>query len=104
MVVCSRLTVHQFNTDTRNLVLVLTKKGNNKFTCPFFDNRSLSSSKQLKICSGYFIFPIKQEDISDYNPRCFISSGLMIGDIIMDQFYGIIEQNKIQKKKIYFPK
>ena len=39
MVLCSRQIDHQLNTNIRNLVLVLTKKGKNKFTCPMFDRK-----------------------------------------------------------------
>ena len=49
-----------------------------------FDNEFLASSKQLKIGPRYFIFPIKQEDTCDYNPRCFVSSGLILDYIIMN--------------------
>ena len=51
-------------------------------------------SKQLNIGPKYLIFPIKHGDICDYNPRYFISSGLIIDDIIMDLFSDITEQKK----------
>ena len=54
----------------------------NKYTCLMFDNKLLSSSKQLKLCPGDSIFPIKQEDICYYSSRCFMSSGLILDDII----------------------
>ena len=36
------------------------------------------------------MYPMKQKDICDYDPRCIMSSGLMFDDIIM----GIIKNNK----------
>ena len=53
------------------------KKGGrgNKHTCPIFDNDFLASLKQIKLCSKYYIFSIKQDDICDYNPLYFMSSG-----------------------------
>ena len=30
------------------------------------------------------MYPMKQKDIFDYDPRCIISSGFMFDDIIMD--------------------
>ena len=39
------------------------KRGKNKHTCPMFDNYFLASSKQIKLCTRDYIFPIKQEDI-----------------------------------------
>ena len=60
------------------------KRGKNKYTCPMFDNEFLASSKQLKLCPRDIIFPIKQEDICDYNPWCFMSSGLILDNIIMN--------------------
>ena len=49
-----------------------------------FDNYLLASSKQIKLCTRDYIFPIKQDDICDYNPLCFMSSGLMLDNIIMN--------------------
>ena len=62
------------------------KKGENKHTCPIFDNYFLASSNQIKLKSTDYIFSIKQDDICDYNPLCFMSSGMMLDDIIMDIF------------------
>ena len=44
------------------------------------------------MCTRNFIFPIKQEDISDYSTLCFMSSGLMLDKIIMNLFTDSIEQ------------
>ena len=69
-----------------------------------FDNKLLASSKQLKLCTRDIIFPIKQEDICDYNPRCFMSSGLIRVDIIMNLFADITKQTKDSVKKDLFSK
>ena len=69
-----------------------------------FDNELLASSKQLKLCPRDIIFPIKKEDICDYNPRCFMSSGLMLDDIIMDLFTDITKQKMDSVKKDLFSK
>ena len=102
MVTCSRQTAHQLNTDIRNLVMVLTKMGKNKYTCHMFDNEFLSSSKKFKLCPRDFIFPIKQEDVCDYNTQCFMSSGLMLDDIIINLFSDITKQTTDSVKKDLF--
>ena len=66
-----------------------------------FENEFLASSKQFKPGPTYIIFPIKQEEICDYNPHCFISIGLMLDYIIMNLFSGTTEQKIIQQKGIY---
>ena len=66
------------------------KKGKNNYTFP--DNKLLASSKQLKLCPRYFLFPNKQKNICDYNARCFMSSKLIIDDIIMNLFSDNIKQ------------
>ena len=63
---------------------LIRKSGNNKHTCPIFDNDFLASSNQMKLKSTNYIFPIKLDDICDYTPLCFISSGMMLDDIIMN--------------------
>ena len=69
-----------------------------------FDNEFLASSKQLKVCPRDIIFPIKQEDICDYNPRYFMSSGLKLDDIIMNLFTDIKKQTTDSVKKDLFSK
>ena len=50
---------------------------------PPFDNEFLPSSTNI-ILKGNPIFNLsKQNDICDYNPRCLISSVLMLDDITM---------------------
>ena len=50
---------------------LLRKRGKNKHTCPLFDNDFLASSNQMKLKSTDYIFPIKQDEICDYNPLFF---------------------------------
>ena len=69
-----------------------------------FDQLLLASSKKLKLCPIYIIFPFKQENICDYNPRCFMSSGLILDDIIMNLFTDITKQKTYSVKKHLFSK
>ena len=62
---------------------LLNKIGKNKLKFPIFDNDFLSSSNKIKLKTTDCIFPIKQDDIRDYNPLCFMSSGMMLDDINM---------------------
>ena len=80
------------------------KRGKNKYTCPIFDNKLLASSKQLKLCSIDIILPIKQEDVFNYNPRCFMSSGLMLDDIIINLFTDSTKQTTDSVQKHLFTK
>ena len=73
------------------------KRGKNKHTCPMFDNDFLASSNKMKLCTTDYIFPIKQDDICDYNTLCFMSSGLTLDDIIMNIF---TESTKNQRHNI----
>ena len=105
MVICARQTAHRLKTNIRNLEIFLTKKrGKNKHTCPMFDNKCLASSKRIKLCPRYYIFPIKQEDICDYNPWGLMSSGFILDDVIMNLFTFYTEQTTGSAKKVYFPK
>ena len=69
-----------------------------------FDNEFLATSKQLENFPRDFILPIKQEDICDYNPRCFMSSELMLDDIIMNLFSDITKQTTNSVKEDLFSK
>ena len=62
------------------------KRGKNKHACLMFDNELVAYSKQIKLCPRDIMFPIKQEHIYYYNPLCFIYSGLMLDNIIMNLF------------------
>ena len=65
---------------------LLRKRGKYRDTCPIFDNDFLAFSNQMKLCANDYIFTIKQDDICDYNLLCFMSSGMMLDDIIMNIF------------------
>ena len=79
------------------------KKGRkNKHTCPMFDNDFVASLNQMKLCTTDYIFPIKQEDICDYNPLCYMSSGLMLDDIIMNLFTESIKSQQNHIRNIFF--
>ena len=78
--------------------------GKNNHTCPMFDNEFLESSKQIKLCTRDYIFPIKQKDICNYNYLCLMSSGLMLDDIIMNLFTDSTEQTTESYQKQLFSK
>ena len=67
-----------------------------------FDSYFLASPKQLNLCTRDYIFPIKQEDICDYNPLCFMSSIFMIDDIIINLFTDIKKQTTESHQKHFF--
>ena len=69
-----------------------------------FDNKFLASSKQIKLCTIDYIFPIKQGEIFDYNLLCFMSSGLMLEDIIMNLFTDSTEKATYSYQKHLFSK
>ena len=89
--VCLRQTVHHFIRDSEKLLNRIINKGGRKLTFPIFDNELLSSSKQLKVGPKGCVFTIKQEDLCDYNLNCFISSGFMIDDFIMNILSETVE-------------
>ena len=83
--------------------MVFQKKGGgDKHTCPMFDNYFLSSSNQIELKSTDFIFPIKQDDICDYNPLCFMSNGMMLDEIIMNIFTQITKNTTKAKQEHFF--
>ena len=67
-----------------------------------FDNYFLASSNQMKLCITDYIFPIKQDNICDYNPLCFMSSGLMLDDIIMNIFIDSTKESTKPLQKHFF--
>ena len=50
---------------------------------PPLENELLPPSKNITLKRNHFIFPMKNKDICDYDPRCIMPSGLMFDDIIM---------------------
>ena len=73
------------------LEVYLHSRNNKSKTFPPLQNKCLSPSKKITLKSNYFIFPMKNKDICDYDPICIISSGLMFDDIIM----GHINRNSL---------
>ena len=53
-------------------------------------NEFLPPSKNITLTNYNIMYPMKQKNICDYDPRCIMSSGLMFDDIIMD----IIKNNE----------
>ena len=47
-------------------------------------NYFLPPSKQITLKKSHIIFPMKNKYICDNDPRCIMSCGLMVDDIIMD--------------------
>ena len=82
---------------------LLRKRGKNKHTCPIFDNDFLSYSNQMKLCTTDYIFTIKQDDIYDYNPLCFMSIGMMLDNIIMNIFTQSKTNSMTAHQKHLFP-
>ena len=76
--------------------------GENKHTCPMFDNDFLASSNQMKLCTTDYIFPIKEDDICDYNPLCFMSSRMMLDDIIINIFIQRTKKFTTAHQKHFF--
>ena len=58
---------------------------------PPLGNELLPTSKNITLKDYHIMYPMKQKDICDYDPRCIMYSGLMFDDIIMD----IIRNNKL---------
>ena len=65
------------------LEVYLHSRKNNSKTFPPIQNEFLPPSKKITLKSNHFIFPMKNKDVCDYDPRCIMSSGLMFDDIIM---------------------
>ena len=59
-------------------------------TFPPLGNEFLSPSKNTTLKNDHIIYPMKQKDLCEYDPRFIVSSGLMFDDIIM----GTIRKNQ----------
>ena len=81
---------------------MLKKTGKNKLKFPIFDNDFLSSSNKIKLKTTDCIFQIKQDYICDYNAMCFMSSGMMLDDIIMNIFTKITKNTNKSNQEHYF--
>ena len=73
-----------------------------KLTFPIFDNELLYSSKQLKIGPKDCVFPIKHEDMCNYNTQCFMYGGMILDGIIMNIFSDTGEQEMNSVVNIFF--
>ena len=71
-----------------------SRRKNKIRTFPPFVNEFLPPSKNIPLTDLPIMYPLKQKDLYDYDPRCIMSSGLMIDDIIM---------NIIRNKKLSHP-
>ena len=56
----------------------------------------------MKLCTTDYIFPIKKDDICDYNPLCFMSSGMMLDDTIMNIFTQSTKKSTTAHQKHLF--
>ena len=61
----------------------LTSKKKSK-TFPQFGNELVPPSKNISVTNLPIMYPLKQKDLCDYDPRFIISSGLIFDDIIMN--------------------
>ena len=60
-------------------------------TFPPLENECLAPSKNITLKKNHIIYPMKQKDLCDYDPRCILSSGFMFYDRIM----GAIKRNEL---------
>ena len=67
-----------------------SRRKNRLKTFSSLENELLPSSKNITLKKDHIIYPVKQKDLCDYDPRFIMSSGLMFDDIIM----GIIKNNE----------
>ena len=65
------------------LEIYLHSRKNKSKTFSPLQNDFLPPFKKITWKSNHFIFPMKNKDICDYDPRCIISIGLMFDDIKM---------------------
>ena len=70
----------------------------------YFPCKILHTLKQMKVCTTDYIFAIKQDNICDYNPLCFMSSGLMLDNIIMNIFTKSTKKSTKPHQKYFFPR
>ena len=73
-------------------VYLHSRKNKSKKFSPL-QNDFLPPSKKITLKRNNFIFPMKNKDICDYDPRCIMSTGLMFDDIIMDHIKIIVSSN-----------
>ena len=56
----------------------------------------------MKLCTTDYIFTIKQDDTCDYNPLCFMPSGMMLDKIIMNIFIQSTNKSTTPHQKHFF--
>ena len=61
----------------------LNSRQNKSKTFPPLENEFLPPSKNITLKRNHFIYPMKNKDLCEYDPRFIMSSGLMFDDIIM---------------------
>ena len=61
-----------------------SRRKNKSKTFPPLGNEFLPPSENITLTNYHIMYPMKQKDICDYDPRCIMSSGLMFDEIIMD--------------------
>ena len=74
---------------------------NKSKTFPPLGNEFLPQSKNITLKNYHIMYPMKQKDLCDYDPRCIRSIGLIFDDIIV----GIIRNNEFPhhtKEKDFF--
>ena len=60
-----------------------SRQKNKLKTFPPLGNEFLPPSKHITLKNDHIIYPMKQKDLCDYDPRCIMSIGLMFDDIII---------------------
>ena len=56
---------------------------NKSKTFPPLENEFLPKSKNISLTNDHIIYPTKQKDLCDYDPRYIMSSGFMFDDVII---------------------
>ena len=81
------------NEQISKLEVYLHSRKNKSKTFAPLQKEFLAPSKKITLKSNHFIFPMKNKDICDYNPRCIMSSGLMFDDIIIDHMKRMVSSH-----------
>ena len=71
-------------------VCLHSRQKNKSKKFPPLGDEFLPPSKNITLTNDHIMYPMKQKDLCDYDPRCIMSSGLMFDGIIMD----IISKNE----------
>ena len=104
MVICSRQTTHHLNSDIRNLVMVLTKRGNNSYTFLLFDNEFLASSKQFNCVPDIIFFQSNRSKYVITIPGVFCLEDWCLTTSLWIYFHISHNKQHIQWRSIHFPK